>query len=285
VPRRRVTVFLPFENAPAEAVTLASGEIVDWGVHAVGADLAWRRGVRGVGVKVAVIDTGVAAHPDLPNARQLSGAPETLGHGTHVCGIIGAVDNGFGVIGVAPGCEITVYGCVPGDPLGVANAIESATNDGANVINCSCGTYEDVPQVHDAVRKAVAAGVVVVASAGNDPAQGVAYPAAYPEVIAVSAVDNGGNLAAFAPDLGCASPNHCYCPGVSVLSTWTEGRYARMSGTSQAAPMITGLVALLLSYFAPTRDVAVETVERELCRLADADAAFHYVPRAEGCFA
>ena len=257
-------------------VVLASTQVEDWGVKAVHAEKAWKR-TRGEGIKVAVLDTGVdASHPDLaPNMGGVVGNMSE-GHATHVAGIIGAVDNAFGVVGVAPGCTLLSYQCLPGNSASIAQMLMQAVRDGADVVNMSLGAYGDDEGLHDAIKAAWGAGVVLVAAAGNDPTR-ISYPAAYPEVIAVSAVDENGKRAEFAPVVS----NHVALPGVDLLSTWPGNQYARLSGTSMACPVLTGIIALMLGLFRPTRDVAVATVQEQLMRIDARADDFHFMPHLE----
>ena len=269
--------FAQFESGDSVIAVLSEMQIMDFGVRAIHADAAWKK-TRGEGIKVGVLDTGIDPdHPDLhPNLHQLTGDKDECGHGTHVCGIIGALDNGFGVVGVAPGCSLYAYTCIPGSPETVANALRQATADGCDVINMSLGGYEDAPCLYAAVQEAYAAGVVLVAAAGNDFTR-VSYPALYPEVIAVSAVDENGNRAAFAPVV----ENHVALPGVNLVSTWPGNQYARLSGTSQACPLLTGTIALMLGLFRPTRDVVHRTVQEQLQRIDERADDFHFLPHLE----
>ena len=269
--------FVPYEDGSPSVLTLALAQCEDIGVAAIHADAAWKK-TRGEGIKVGVLDTGIdPEHPDLRgNLRKLVGGTDADGHGTHVSGIIGAEDNGFGVVGVAPACSLYAYTCIPGSPESVAASLRCAVGDGCDVVNMSLGGYEDVPELAAAVKEAHAAGVILVAAAGNDCSQ-VAYPALYPEVIAVSAVDENGHRAAFAP----VTTNHVALPGVNLLSCWPGDQYARLSGTSQACPLLTGTIALMLGLFRPTRDVAFATVQEQLLRIDERADDFHFLPHLE----
>jgi len=111
------------------------------------------------------------------------------------------------------------------------------------VINMSLGTTSDVQSFHDAIIAAHNAGIVIVAAAGNTGGA-VTYPAAYPEVIAVSATDQNDQIASWSsrgPEVDLAAP------GVSIYSTYKGTDYATLSGTSMAAPHVTGVVALVLN--------------------------------------
>jgi len=233
-----------------------------WGVNRIDAEWTWAT-YRGAQVKVAVIDTGIDQdHPDL--VANIAGGvnfvsrpwwrpadpslwDDKSGHGTHVAGIIGAVDNAIGVIGVAP--DVRLYGVRVLDKNGsgyisdIVAGVDWAVANGMDIANLSLGTDSDVQSLHDACDNAAAAGLLIVAAAGND-GKDVDYPGAYSSVIAVAATDINDLVASW------SSPGpqvYVAAPGVSVRSTWKGGGYATASGTSMAAPHVAGTLALMLS--------------------------------------
>lgn len=233
-------------------------EVLPWGVGRIDADYVWG-GVptTGSGINVAVIDTGIdLVHPDLTanikggyNAiSPTKSANDDNGHGTHVAGIIGALDNTVGVVGVAPTVNLYAVKVLNRNGSGyfsdIIEGIDWAVAHNINVINMSLGASSDVQAFHDAVIRAHDAGIVIVAAAGNDSGGAVNYPGAYPEVIGVSATDSNDLVAAFSsvgPEVDLAAP------GASVYSTYKGGVYRTLSGTSMASPHVAGAVALLLS--------------------------------------
>jgi len=228
-------------------------QTLPWGIDRVDADLAWATTV-GTGVKVAVVDTGIdLSHPDLKvyggyNAiYPAKTAADDNGHGTHVAGIIAALNNPIGVVGVGP--QINLYSVKVLDRRGsgyVSDIIEGldwAIQNGIQVVNMSLGTNSDVESFHDAVIRARNAGIVLVAAAGNDGAA-VDFPGAYPEVIAVAATDSANTVASWSsrgPEVDLAAP------GVSIFSTYKDKTYKTLSGTSMATPHVVGAVALVLT--------------------------------------
>ncbi|MDA8216573.1 MAG: S8 family serine peptidase, partial [Dehalococcoidales bacterium] len=191
------------------------------------------------------------------------------GHGTHVAGITGATgNNGSGVAGVAWGVRIMPVKVLDnagnGSGYDVADGITFAVDNGAKVINLSLSGPNDLAPIHDAVNYAVAHGVTVVAAAGNcgDPehlqsncngVNSVAYPAAYPGVLAVAATDRADARASFSTQSWYVD---VAAPGASILSTWWDGSYYWSSGTSMASPFVAGLAGLILSvypYYTPTQ--------------------------------
>ena len=230
-------------------------EIPPWGVNRIDADLVW--GITtGDPIRVAIVDTGIdVKHPDLidnlksgvSTVQYTTSYNDDNGHGTHVAGIAAAVDNTIGVIGVGP--QIDLYAVKVLDRRGsgyLSDVIEGlgwAIQNGMQVVNMSLGTASDVQSFHDAVAEVYAAGITQVAAAGNT-GEAVIYPAAYPEVIAVSATDNTDTIAPWSsrgPQIDLAAP------GVSIYSTYKGSTYKTLSGTSMAAPHVTGAAALVLT--------------------------------------
>lgn len=209
-------------------------------------------------VIVAVIDTGVDLnHSDLQGRLTdglnviIEGQPpmDDVGHGTHVAGVISAlVNNNEGVAGmswynrVMPVKVLDQSGA--GTTYAVAQGIIWAVDQGASVINLSLGNYANAAFLHDAIKYAYERDVVIVAATGNDSTSQPGYPAAYPEVLAVSAVDQNQRLASF------SNYGHyvdVVAPGVSIASTYTDNRYAALSGTSMASPHVAALAAMIRS--------------------------------------
>lgn len=247
-------------------------QTTEWGIDRIDADLAWPTNT-GVGTNVAVVDTGIDLdHPDLnvikgvdctkgPNCDKGGSGDDDNGHGTHVAGIVGASNNSIGVVGVAPGANLYAVKALRQDGSGflsdVIEGIEWAVNNNMNVINMSLGTSSDIQAMHDAVDAANAAGVVVVAAAGNsgdgDPnTNDVGYPAKYSSVIAVSATASDDSTPSWSSE---GAEVELAAPGVSVRSTIPGGSYGTFSGTSMASPHVAGTVALLLSSGASASDV------------------------------
>lgn len=234
----------------------AAGEdVVDWSVAITDAPAAWKSGITGKGVTVAVLDTGIdPTHQDLKDAikaakdftNSRNGSRDVVGHGTHCAGSIGARKNGWGVQGIAYECSL-LNGKVLGDSGrggvdGIAAGIEWAVEQNADVISMSLGGGGTDGYIPPALAKAKAAGVIVVCAAGNDGnGSPVNYPAAYEYPIAVSAIDRTFKLA----DFSCTGSKVEVCgPGVQVRSTYPGDRFADLSGTSMATPNVAGVAAL-----------------------------------------
>ncbi|MBN2488807.1 MAG: S8 family serine peptidase [Methanosarcinaceae archaeon] len=247
-------------------------DTLPWGVDRIDADLVWNiedrasdvmeGGNAGAGVNVAIIDTGIDYnHPDLAGNYKggidfVNNDDEPMddaGHGTHCAGIIAAEDNDAGVVGVAP--EANLYAVKVLDASGsglmsdVVAGIQWAAGKDIDVISMSLGGPSS-DSLKAACDSAYDKGIVVIAAAGNSGAPRgrstttVDYPGAYDSVIAVSATDSSDVIAYFSsrgPEVEIAAP------GVNIYSTYLDGAYATMSGTSMACPHVAGTVALIIA--------------------------------------
>lgn len=253
------------EPRPAPTIQLP------WGVEVLTGGIG-----DGSSVSVAVLDTGVhIEHPDLSRrvaqCKDFSHRKKPViddqcddnhGHGTHVAGTIAADggEDGLGIFGVAPNADLYAYkvcgkngSCWSDD---IAVAIRLAADEGANIINMSLGSDGKSSLISDAVDYATDKGVLVVAAAGNDgPYVGsIDYPGALANVVAVGALDVDTVIADWS-SRGINSTTEPYvteeqdievaAPGVNIESTFNDGAYTIMSGTSMASPHVAGLAAHL----------------------------------------
>jgi subtilisin len=245
----------------------------------------------GQGVTIGIIDSGVdGTHPDLPNVTgglncvsdEVRGNPGASGnwrpalkegeHGTHVAGIAAGRGLASGFRGVAPGANLRSYRVFPDSGGGASNfdiakAIDIAVTEKCDVINMSLGGGPKDDLTRAAVDRAIAAGVVVIAAAGNGGRKPVSFPATLPECVAVSAMGRIGSFPAqatgnsdIAPPRGGPSSRGFVAafsnfgteidttgPGVEIVSTLPGTGHGAMSGTSMAAPAVAGVAAHLLS--------------------------------------
>ncbi|MFF7475604.1 type VII secretion-associated serine protease mycosin [Streptomyces sp. NPDC008092] len=260
---------LPSTTAYADSIRAQQ-----WGLSALHLDEAWQT-TKGRGITVAVLDTGVEAdHPDL--AGNVLAAKDMIGfgagpgdrdwarHGTAMAGIIAGhghgVGNGDGVMGVAPEARILPVRVIleDGDSArakarstrgnALAEGIRWAADHGADVINLSLGDDSDSahpePSEDEAIQYALKKDVVVVASAGNggDKGDHISYPAAYPGVIAATAVDKFGTRAGFSTRRWYATVS---APGVDIVIADPDHKYYEGWGTSAASAFVSGAVALI----------------------------------------
>lgn len=245
------------------------------GVDLIQAPKMWNE-TKGKGIKIAVLDTGCdLSHADLK--ERITGGrnftdddnsdpnifKDYNGHGTHVAGTIAAHENDAGVIGVAPEADLLIVKVLNKDGSGqyewIINGIHYAIEQNADIISMSLGGPADVPELHDAIKAAVKKNILVVCAAGNegdgdDSTDEFAYPGCYNEVISVGAVNLERDSSEFT---NSHNEIDLVAPGEEILSTFLNGKYATLSGTSMAAPHVSGALALI-------KDLANKQFERKL---------------------
>ena len=277
-------------------------EEMAWGVNRIDADHVWAEtwdkttlpvtkidANTGQGIRVAIIDSGIDLdHPDLKVAggynaiNSRKSYNDDYRHGTHVAGIVAALDNEIGVIGTAPKVELYAVKVLNRRGIGFASDIidglQWSIDHGMQVANMSIGSSGSSQSYYDAIIAAYNAGITIVAAAGNNGGTdgSIVWPARWSETIAVSAtcsntkspdtckqgkaivMDANGEdgLAYFSSyassidepndDSSVVSINLLAGPGEEINSTWNDGYYHEGSGTSMATPHVTGVVALVL---------------------------------------
>jgi major intracellular serine protease len=236
------------------------------GVEMIQAPKIWKE-TRGEGITIAILDTGCDTdHPDLSlniiGGKNFTdddnGNPDIFedynGHGTHVAGTIAAKQNNHnkGVTGVAPEAKLLILKVLGEDGSGryewIIDAIHYAIDQKADIITMSLGGTRDVPELYEAIKKAVMVHQIpVVCAAGNEGdgdhhSDEYTYPGSYNEVISVGAIDLNRNSSDFT---NSNNQIDLVAPGEKITSTFLDGTYATLSGTSMATPHITGSLALL----------------------------------------
>ena len=274
----------------------------NWGPVNVGADTLWRAGVRGEGVTVAVIDSGMDLnHPQLAgrllpagdhgfdfiNSRPLTG--DFAKHGTHVAGIIAAehddtvAGGGNHVEGVAPKANLLPLAFLDGDGLGLMSdavrAVEYAAHRGARVINASWGGQQCSRALRESIRGLEKKNIFFVTAAGNAGYKRAAnnielvpeYPASLNlfAMLTVGAIDVFGATAEFS-NFGPHAV-HIFAPGQNIVSTLPNNQMGPLDGTSMATPFVAGAVALLLS---AEKTASIAQVRQALYESASTEADY-----------
>lgn len=246
------------------------------GVKMIQAPAIWNQ-TKGEGVTIAILDTGCAtSHFELA-PRIIGGINFTNddnrnptifedynGHGTHVAGTIAAGLNQRGVVGVAPNVNLIIVKVLGRDGSGeyewMIQGIEYAIKKQVDIISMSLGGPDHIPALHNVIRKAVLKeNISVVCAAGNEGDGNEttieqSFPASYNEVISVGAIDFDRQSSVFT---NSNNQVDLVAPGEQITSTYLDGGYATLSGTSMAAPHVTGALALI-------KNITTKQFEREL---------------------
>jgi subtilisin family serine protease len=255
---RQITA--PQNSLTANAVN-DPGYKYEWYLGATGVDKSWSLIKQQREIKVAVLDTGIDyTHPDLKNKiltnlgyNFISGtqdATDDNGHGTHVSGIIAAeANNKQGITGVTGSLDVKIIPVKVLDSNGegtsdvIAKGIRYAADNGADIINMSFDASEKDVDIDSAIQYAKSKGVFMVAAAGNSSSSCDAdTPASDSGVFTVSAINSNMRVASFS---NYGSSVQAASPGVSILSTIPGGKYQEWDGTSMAAPVVSGIAAIL----------------------------------------
>ena len=249
-----------------------------WGLSKIDSIDAWGIIPVNISAVVAVIDSGITStHPDLKN-RIASGGKSFIGygsssslsdrngHGTEVSGIIAAeTNNSIGICGVAGTSSVKILPLKTADDQGssylsdVIEAIDYAISKDVDVINLSMGSTEPSDIENEAIQRAFQAGIVVVASAGNDENSSYEYPASYDNVISVGSIAEDGSVSYFSNYNDMVD---IVAPGEEIYTCTTRGSYTKedVTGTSFSAPMVSAVAAVLKSIDPTLTPSQIETI-------------------------
>lgn len=241
-----------------------SGLLDFLGVPRTGGRLDW-----GAGVTIAILDTGWTGHAAMDSVEVRlvdllddAGTGAASPHGNAVAGLIASTHPY--APGIAPASDLLAIRVLDGNGQGnafvLAEGIIEAVHNGADVVNMSLGSYSDSEVLRRAVAYAESAGLVMVAAGGNDGIGAITYPAAYPEVIGVSAVDANGNRVPFA---NFGTGLDVVAPGYQVPALWEGEDLVAFDGTSVAAPMVSAMAARLLQTGAAETPAAIRQLIRD----------------------
>ena len=264
----------PFFKGQTPPISVAA-QPIPWNINMVKAPGAWARGINGAGIRVAVLDTGIANHPDvLPIAGGISLVPGVVSfndghsHGTHCAGIIGGRNNGIGIVGVAHACKLYAVKVLADSGSGMSSWIiagmDWAAAHGMHVASMSLGGLSGpIVAYAQAVKRLQDRGTVVVIAAGNSfqqpnfpwvnaPGNSIIPGVPNASPIAVGAVASNTIIAPFSSRGGqnaIWNQVTVVAPGVNINSSVLGGAYALKSGTSMATPHVAGAAALLKQRF------------------------------------
>ncbi|MFC5702668.1 PA14 domain-containing protein [Cohnella faecalis] len=240
-----------------DGIVQVEAQVADWGIERVQADHSWANGITGDGVKIAVFDTGVADHEDLTilgkvNYTASSTASDLNGHGTHVAGIIAALDNTIGTVGAAPDVDLYSVKVLEDDGTGlysyVIDGIDWAIDNDIDIINMSLTGTGNSLALEEACDTAFDNGILLFAAAGNESTNSsgddpTRYPAGYDSVIAVA---NGNSTDGRNSNSNKGPHLELTAPGTAVYSTHIGNAYTSRSGTSMASPYAAAVAALYM---------------------------------------
>lgn len=257
--RNKNIKLLPYIREDLHGLSPSDPQFMGWELQKFNIPSYWIK-TRGEGVVTAVIDTGCDLdHPDLVNnlldgknfVKSNKSPTDGAGHGTHVSSTIAAMNNGIGMVGIAPMSKIVPIKALADNGSGtmqnVAEAIFWASDHkDVDFITMSLGSPAPYPTIEEAINYAHSKGKVIFCAAGNSGENvDIMYPAKYDKTVSIGAIDENLNRT----DFTCSGDTLDFlAPGHNIIGCVPGGRYAAMSGTSMSNPFAVGCAALLLSY-------------------------------------
>ncbi|MEO4052898.1 S8 family peptidase [Solibacillus sp. CAU 1738] len=237
-------------------------------IQKIGAHVKWEKGIFGNGITIAIIDSGIDIHHKKLQSSIKTGYnfsdddegnisiyQDYNGHGTHIAGIISKI---------APKAKLLILKVLNKYGSGTVQALidsinyaidwRGTKNERVRVISLSLGMKNPDDELHKVIKRAIKNNISVVVSVGNEGdgdinTEEISYPAGYQEVIGVGAINNSSDIANFS---NTNKEVDIYAPGVDIYSTFLNNEYATLSGTSMAAPHVTGALALLIEEYEKT---------------------------------
>lgn len=236
-------------------------QVANWGITDLDIPEVWKK-TQGEGVTVIVMDSGIPYHEDLKDNILYDKCRSFIdnefedknGHQTHVSGILASQNNTYGVVGYAPLAKLIGVKVLSNSGFStttsVTKGLEYCLALKPDIINMSLGGKNPMPEAHEVIKKLDEQGVIMVCSAGNNGEKAdksILYPAVYDQVIAVGSyspttITSKSLFSSVGPEIDIAAP------GDQILSTYLNNQYGLMSGSSQAAPAVSAILALYISY-------------------------------------
>jgi len=278
--------FLPPHQIHEIGEYAALSQTLGWGLQDLSIPSLWEES-KGQNVRIAILDSGYAQHHELKHCVNLDTYRSFVkgeqwdqnGHGTSVAGVIAAKDDIIGMVGVAPEAELCPVKTIPNSGMFtdiklLSDSLEYALTLNPDIINLSLGSYQKYPKyVEDIISEFHKRNIPFVCAAGNRADMPVIYPANYDTAIGVTSYKRDRIISDFAP----AGDNIDFAlPGDQIITTTLNNQYAIVSGSSFAAPFMSGILALLISYHklnkkSYTIDSLLEKIKKQCIKIDQKD--------------